>query len=92
MKAEELAQKLADHFRPPYVMSKRKRLPHAELMRLKSEDRYEDEEIRATPDSSTMIVFRASDGHPSLRSLTYLEIVEAMLKLQEEENNGAKNS
>lgn len=71
-------------------MSAKKPLPHNELMALPYEDRYEDKEVRATPDSSTMIVFRASDGYPSVRSLTYREVVEAVLELQKEESN-AKN-
>lgn len=59
-------------------------------MALKVEDRYTEEEVRANPESATMVVERASDGYPSIRSLTYLEVVEAVLKVLEEEKNNAK--
>jgi hypothetical protein len=86
MKPEELAQKLADKFSPAYTKSVRKRLPREELMALPVEERYLDEEVRATPDSSTMVIFRASDGYPSIRALTYREVVEATLEILKESN------
>lgn len=92
MEANELAQKLADKFNPPYTKSVRKKLPYKELMALPAEDRYTDEEVRGTPESSTMVVFRAEDGYPSIRALTYIELVEAIFELQKEEALNGQDS
>lgn len=87
MNSEQLAQKLADKFNPAYIRRDRKKLPFEELRKLPWEERYVETEVRAGPDSSTMVVFRAEDGYPAIRSLTYREVVEAVLAFQEEESN-----
>lgn len=77
---KEIAQELADSVQPPYTDSRRRiDLPHKELMKLDSEDRYREVVIRSDHNSTPWVVYTASDGYPSIRTLTYLEIVEHLL-------------
>lgn len=87
MSAKELAQKLADYFEPPHFAERRKVLPPKEIMALPLEDRYEQVWIQKNPNSQTYVIKKDDKGHPYITALTFLDVAEAFLKLQEEENN-----
>jgi hypothetical protein len=88
MQNQELAQKLADHFYTPHFEARRKNLPLKEFKALPIADRYEDIWVQRNPDSTTMVVEYNDEG-PYIRALTYQEVIDAVLKIQEEEKNAA---
>ena len=88
MQAQELAQKLADYFFPPHFEARRKNLPIKEFKALPIADRYEDIWVQRNPGSATMVVEHGNDGS-YIRALTYQEVVDAILKIQEKEKNNA---
>lgn len=84
MNAEELAQKVADKFCPPYNMIQRKQ-PQRNYKHLPLEDQYETVYMRRTPEGAAFITFRAEDGMMATRPLSFLEIAEATLEILREE-------
>lgn len=84
MTPEELAQKVADKFCPPYDMIQRKQ-PAKAYKHLPLEDQYETVHMRRTPEGAAFITFRDEDGMMSTRPLSFLEIAEATLEILKEE-------
>lgn len=79
MTAEELALEIATHFKPAYTYFERK--PASQITKdMTWEDKYIEKIVEPEANSTTMVAFLDNDGHTSVRSLTFLEIVEAILE------------